>query len=41
MAGLIRNSRLHVFQDGHLFLVSNAIGLAPLFVISSPEVTLT
>jgi poly(3-hydroxyoctanoate) depolymerase len=25
MAGLIRNSRLHVFHDGHLFLISNAI----------------
>jgi poly(3-hydroxyalkanoate) depolymerase len=25
MARLIRNSRLHVFHDGHLFLISNAI----------------
>ena len=25
MAGLIRNSRLHVFHDGHLFLISNAV----------------
>ena len=43
MAGLIRNSRLHVFHDGHLFLISNATeaGRVVHDFLTAPEGTLT
>jgi poly(3-hydroxyoctanoate) depolymerase len=42
MAGLIRNSRLHVFHDGHLFLISNATeaGRVVRDFLTAPEGTL-
>ena len=43
MAGLIRNSRLYVFHDGHLFLISNAIeaGRVVRDFLTAPEGTST
>jgi pimeloyl-ACP methyl ester carboxylesterase len=43
MAGLIRNSRLHVFHDGHLFLISNATeaGRVVRDFLTAPEGILT